>query len=68
MIVGIADGLHAMTLAARLGVAANLAGQWFVPALNMPLMGVCHIAGVLMLLRLRRSSRDSAGERSQPNP
>lgn len=55
MIVGIADGLHAMTLAAKLGVAGNLAAQWYVPALNMPLMGVCHIAGVLMLIRIRRS-------------
>jgi hypothetical protein len=55
MIVGIADGLHAMASAARLGVADHLAAQWFVPAINMPLMTVCHVAGVLMLLRIRRA-------------
>ncbi len=53
MIVGIADGTHALMTAARLQVAGNLAAQWFVPAVNVPLMAVCHVAGVVALLRAR---------------
>lgn len=56
MIVGILDGAHALTTAARLQVAENLAGQWYVPAVNVPLMAVCHVAGVLALRRLPRGS------------
>ena len=52
-IVGTADGLHALTLAARLGVAENLAAQWYVPALGVPLMGVCHVACAVALLHAR---------------
>ncbi len=53
MIIGVADGLHALATAARLQVADALAGQWYVPALNVPLMAVCHVAGVVALARLR---------------
>lgn len=52
--VGIVDGLHALTTAARLQVAENMAAQWYVPAVNVPLMAVCHVAGVLALRRLAR--------------
>ena len=55
MLVGIADGSHAVTTAARLRVAEQLAGQWYVPAVNVPLMLVCHVAGVVALLRLTRA-------------
>ena len=54
--VGVADGLHALSLAARLGVAEHLAGQWYVPALGVPLMGVAHVACVLALLRRGRGT------------
>jgi hypothetical protein len=54
-IVGIVDGLHAVTTAARLQVAENLAAQWYVPAVNVPLMAVCHVAGVIALRELGRS-------------
>ena len=56
MVVGILDGVHALTTAARLQVAANLAAQWYVPAVNVPLMAVCHVAGVMALRQLPRSS------------
>jgi hypothetical protein len=52
-VTGSADGIHALFLAARLGVAENLAAQWYVPALGVPLMGVCHVACIVALLRAR---------------
>lgn len=65
-VVGIADGLHAMTTAAQLGVAEHLAAQWFVPAINMPLMGVCHAAAILALLHARRRERDASAPAATP--
>jgi hypothetical protein len=55
MTVGILDGVHAMTTAARLQVAENLAAQWYVPAVNIPVLVVCHVAGVVALWRLGRA-------------
>jgi len=52
MIVGILDGAHALTTAARLQVTEHMAAQWYVPALNVPLMAVCHVGGVVALRRL----------------
>ncbi|MFO0631218.1 MAG: hypothetical protein U0168_00045 [Nannocystaceae bacterium] len=61
MIVGIVDGVHALSTAARLQVATNLAGQWYVPAVNVPLMAVCHVAGVVALRRMPRDRGGAAG-------
>ena len=58
-IVGVADGLHAMVTAARLQVAGNLAAQWYVPAVNIPLMAICHVAGIFALLAARKSRNAS---------
>lgn len=55
MVVGVLDGVHALTTAARLQVASHLAAQWFVPAVNIPLMAVCHVAGVTALIQLARA-------------
>ncbi|MEN8181078.1 MAG: hypothetical protein ABFS46_00935 [Myxococcota bacterium] len=52
-LTGSADGLHAMFLAARLGAAEHMTAQWYVPALGLPLMGVCHVACIVALLRAR---------------
>ncbi len=60
-VVGAADALHAITQAARLGVAENLAAQWYVPALGMPLMGVSHVACIVALLRLRTRPSTRSG-------
>jgi hypothetical protein len=54
-VVGSVDGIHALFQAARLGVAPHLAGQWYVPVLGVPLMGVAHVACVAALLRASRS-------------
>ena len=52
-LVGALDLAIALTQAARLGVAVHLAGQWYVPALGVPLMGVAHVGCALALLRAR---------------
>ncbi len=54
MAVGILDGMHALGTAVRLQVAGNLATQWYVPVLNMPLMATCHVSGVIALRELGR--------------
>lgn len=54
MIVGVVDGVHALSTAARLEVAQHLAGQWYVPAVNVPLMATCHVAGITALRHLGR--------------
>jgi hypothetical protein len=56
-LVGAADLLHALPQAARLGVAANLAAQWYVAALVVPVMGVSHAACIVALLRARARGR-----------
>ena len=53
-LTGVADGLHALSLAGRLGAADHLAAQWYVPVLVLPLLGVCHVACIVALLRARR--------------
>jgi hypothetical protein len=52
--IGLLDGIVAVSSAARLGVAEHLAGQWYVPAMGVPLMGVAHIGCIAALLRARR--------------
>jgi hypothetical protein len=59
-VVGSADLMHALVSAPQLGVAENLAAQWYVPVLVVPLMGVTHVACVLALLRARRIRSDSS--------
>ncbi len=56
-LVGGADLAHAMVQAARMEVAQHLAAQWYVPALGVPLMVVCHLACFVALLRARSNKR-----------
>jgi hypothetical protein len=66
-VVGAADLLHALSQAARLGVAANLAAQWYVAAAGVPLMVVCHGACIAALLRARsRRAEPQASSQSSP--
>lgn len=51
--VGALDGILAVSRAASLGVATNLAGQWYVPALGVPLMGIAHVGAIAALLQAR---------------
>ena len=61
-VVGITDGLHALSMAARLGVAENRTAQWYVPALGIPLMAAAHVGCIAALLatRARNDAQASA--------
>jgi hypothetical protein len=59
-LVGSLDGVLAVSQALRLGVADHLAGQWYVPALGVPLMGVAHVGCIAALLRRGGSAGSGA--------
>jgi hypothetical protein len=54
-VVGLADLAIALPHAASIGAARYLHTQWYVPALGVPLMIVCHVMALRNLL-----GRDSA--------
>lgn len=51
-VVGISDLLIALPHAATIEAARFLATQWYVPALGVPLMVVCHVMALRNLLRI----------------
>jgi hypothetical protein len=55
-VVGICDLALALPHAALVGASRFLTGQWYVPALVVPLMIVSHVMAVLFLLE-QRSAR-----------
>ena len=54
-VFGTADLAFALVQAARFGAASHLAGQWYVPALGVPLMPVTH--GMIFHTLLTRPER-----------
>ena len=59
-VVGTTDLTIAMIHAARVEAVRHLAAQWFVPAVLVPLMVVCHVMAIHTLLATRRDRRKTA--------